>query len=288
MNENENINGRPQTVIDTFVDSLIRDTANHFLDWKTEPEYPGACAPAFYLDGHKRLYLIPVKMNCEKDDYRLCYVEDGETTVVMEEISLLDHPNVLRRLYWEIAHDCTDEPANPLMEQIRAYMRQSQERYFQCKILGNDLISAEKQCILIMQLFEMCDEDVVTKLYLNAMEGEDGPRMAVKESERLSKLASATITIIRQTKLNPRKVLFSIKRSSTVAHGFDGESGYLRLHSGLNRIANAYCAWPFELDPEFAYSISHYDTLRQKEHDRLYETINRTCALLLLSILKDY
>lgn len=288
MNENENYNDRPQTIIDTFVDSLIRDTANHFLDWKIDPEYPGACAPAFYLEGRKRLYLIPVRMDSEKDDYRLSYVEDGETTIIMEEMSLIDHPNVLRRLYWEITHDFADEPTDPLMEQIRAYMRQSQERYFQSRIMGNDLISAEKKHILIMHLFEMCDADIVTQLYLNALEDEDAPQMAIEERERLSELASATITIIRQTRLNPRKVVFSIKHSSSIAHGFDGENGYLRLNSGLNRIANAYCAWPFELDPEFAFSISHCDTLRKKERDRLYETINRTCALLLLSILKDY
>ncbi len=289
MNENEPsiLVPRDKCPVAQLIEALCRDTVHHFLDWKVV-DGSHETSPAFYLDGKCRLFLSRKEAEEGKDHYELSSEDDsGSLTRVSCEITALTEPSALRKLYYFVEQEVSCTKPNTLFDQFNAYTKESQEREFLRRIRARSADSEDNH-IGVKKLFEMCHEDMVVRMYLKLLTLErDGP-LSQAEQERWEAIVSSTITILRETVYEPSKHLFSFKFPTMTARGFDGENGHVRLNSSLHQLAGCRCAFAHELDPAFGYYLTHLDSITPKEYDRLYDVVNRTCALFLHAVLAGF
>ncbi len=278
---------RKKDMVSQLIDSLCCDTVHHFLEWKLVPnlekEYP-----TFHLDGAHNFFLSQKAAGEERDHYELCLKEDADGMVTLRsEEAHLDEYSELRKLYYFVRREVMGSHSNALCEQLADYTKGSKERDFLCRIYSHSATS-EDYHTSIKRLFDMCHTNAVIRMFTNLLAQEQGGSMDDAEQERWEIIATSTIRILRETIYEPSKHLFSFKFPAMTARGIDGETGYVRFNSSLHQLAGCRCAFAHELEPEFGYYLTHIDTLTPKEYEKMYDTVNRTCVLILRAVLSGF
>jgi hypothetical protein len=236
----------------------------------------------------QNFFLRQIETEEGTDHYELSTQENGsEMITIRSEVASLDEHSDLRKLYYIVKKEVVGIQPNSLYEHFSEYTKASREREFLRRIYSQNATS-EDHHTSIKRLFNMCHTDAVIQMYINLIAHEQNGVLDEAERERWETIVSSTIRILRATIYEPSKHLFSFKFSTLTARGIDGETGYVRLNSNLHQLAGCRCAFAHELEPQFGYYLTHFDTLTPREYEKMYDTVNRTCVLILHAILVGY